>query len=169
MARTIRALAGILCFSAATATAQITPPLPRPTPPASPGTTRQSDPPVITVTGCLKPWDASVMAPAVAPAGAAAGRFLLTNLEANAPGTTPGTAAGEAPPPNTQYVVTGDSAVNLAAHVNHKVRIEGQLATTDAAAPPPGRNAKGSGADRWAALAATSITMVSATCTGASD
>lgn len=67
-------------------------------------------------------------------------------------------------------MVTADRDVNLAAHVNHKVRIEGRVAMADAGAPTAEARPKGSatGADRWTGLAATSVTMVAATCTGAS-
>ena len=170
MTRTVAAFAGVVLVAASIAAAQTTPPLPRPTPPASPGTTRQADPPTVTVTGCLKPWDAAMTPSAGAPAGAAAGRFLLTNLEPSASSTTaPGKVTEPPPAPNTQYVVTADRDVNLAAHVNHKVRIEGRVAMKDAAASTaqtrPGDDA---GADRWTGLSATSVTMVAATCTGAS-
>lgn len=169
MASLIRGLVAVVCVSATTAAAQVTPSLPRPTPPASPGTTRQSDPPTVTVTGCLKAWDASLTPPAGTPAGAAAGRFLLTNLEPTPPApTAPGKVIDDPPPPNTQYVVTAEPDVNLAAHVNHKVRIEGRVAMQDAAAataqPSAGRAATPSRADRWTALTATSITMVASTC-----
>lgn len=170
MTRTFAAFAGLVLITASTAGAQTTPSLPRPTPPASPGTTRQADPPTITVTGCLKPWDAAVTPPAGVPAGAAAGRFLLTNLEPSPATTTaPGKVVEPSPTQNTQYVVTGDRDVNLAAHVNHKVRIEGRVAMKDAAAPTAEtRPGDKTGADRWTGLSATSITMVAATCTGAS-
>ena len=170
MTRLLTAVAGVLLCSA-TAAAQ-TPPAPRPAPTPSPGMTKQSDPATLTVTGCLKAWDASVAPSDPALAGAAAGRFLLTNIQPPAPGTAePGTVSRVAPPANTQYVVTSEPDVNLAAHVNHTVRIEGTVAVSDAAANPAqghtGRSA--SNADRWAGLKATSLTMVSSACTGATE
>lgn len=173
MAQTLTAFAGCVMFVASTMAAQVPPSLPRPTPPASPGTTRQSVPPTITVTGCLKAWDASLTPPAGTPAGAAAGRFLLTNLEPSPPApTAPGSVVDDPPPPNTQYVVTAEKDVDLAAHVNRKVRIEGRVAMQDAAAataqPPATRGESASRADRWTALTATSIAMVASTCERAS-
>ncbi len=170
MTRFLSAVAGVLVCAAAAA-AQ-TPPAPRPAPAPSPGMTAQSDPATLTVTGCLKAWDASVAPSDPALAGAAAGRFLLTNIQPAAPGTAePGKVRPAAPPANTQYVVTSAPSVDLAAHVNHTVRIEGTVAVSDAAANPAhghtGRSA--SKADRWAGLTATSLTMVSPACTGATE
>ena len=166
MTRLLTAVAGVLLCSA-TAAAQ-TPPAPRPAPTPSPGMTKQSDPATLTVTGCLKAWDASVAPSDPALAGAAAGRFLFTNIQPPARGTA---EPGRVPPANTQYVVTSEPDVNLAAHVNHTVRIEGTVAVSDAAANPAqghtGRSA--SNADRWAGLKATSLTMVSSACTGATE
>lgn len=176
MTRTLTLAGAIALAASAMVSAQTAPlPMPRPKAPASPGTTRQADPAPITVTGCLKPWDASTT-PAQGLGAGAAGRFLLTDVEANTPGTaTPGMAAPVAPAPKTQYVVTADAGVNLNAHLNHKVRITGMVAKSDASAPaePPAESrpadpkpapAPGAGADSWTGLTALSVTLVSATC-----
>lgn len=170
MTRFLSAVASVILCSA-TAAAQ-TPPAPRPAPTPSPGMTKQSGPVTLTVTGCLKAWDASVAPSDPALAGAAAGRFLLTNIQPSAPGTAePGTVRPKAPPANTQYVVTSAPDVNLAAHVNHTVRIEGTVAVSDAAANPARGHtgSRASSADRWTGLNATSLTMVSSACTGATE
>ncbi len=170
MIRFLSAVAGVLVCSA-TVAAQ-TPPAPRPAPTRSPGMTKQSDPATLTVTGCLKAWDASVAPSDPASAGAAAGRFLLTNIQPSAPGTAePGKVTPTTPPANTQYVVTSEPDVNLAAHVNHTVRIEGTVAMSDAAANPARGHtgSRTSNADRWTGLKATSLTMVSPACTGATE
>lgn len=159
----------------------------------------QRDQPAITVTGCLKPWDHAMGAPAGTPAAGqpaaamASARFVLTDIEpmpaAGQPAVQPGPPAGAAapaPPAHpraTQFVVVAGTGVNLAAHVNHKVRITGTAealtampSAKDAPAtrpvdPPPaaGRPAPPAAHDAaWSTLTATAITMVSATCTTAS-
>ena len=170
MIRFLSAVAGVLVCSA-TVAAQ-TPPAPRPAPTRSPGMTKQSDPATLTVTGCLKPLDPRGAPSVPALAGAAAGRFLLTNIQPSAPGTAePGKVTPTTPPANTQYVVTSEPDVNLAAHVNHTVRIEGTVAMSDAAANPARGHtgSRTSNADRWTGLKATSLTMVSPACTGATE
>lgn len=177
MTRTIFATGGALALAATiTLTAQ-TPPPPtqRPAPP-SPGTTAQADPNSITVTGCLKSWDAAT--PGLPP-GPANGRFLLTNVEASSAGAAmPGLQTKPAPSV-TQYIVVSSPGVNLTAHVNHKVRIAGTTApamTPDprpADAPPaevkPGVKPAeppmpATGPAAWKTLTATSVSMVAATC-----
>jgi hypothetical protein len=51
MAQTLTTLAAGVMLVASTVAAQVPPTLPRPVPPASPGTTSQSDPPTVAVTG----------------------------------------------------------------------------------------------------------------------
>ena len=102
---------------------------------------------------------------------------MLTSVESD---MTSGSAAGLATAVATQYSVTADSsAVNLSSHVNHKVRITGKAtpaspSTTPSELSTPG--ARPGDPERtvermstaipkpMATLAATSLTMVSATC-----
>lgn len=173
MTRSIFATGGALALAATITLAAQTPPPPTQRPaPSSPGTTVQADPNTVTLTGCLKAWDAATTG---LPPGPANGRFLLTNIEATAAGgTTPGMATAAAPTA-TQYIVTASTGVNLTAHVNHKVRIAGTTMPTftpdprPADAKPevkPGDPAMPSpaAASAWKALNATSVSMVSATC-----
>lgn len=174
MTRTMFATGGAFALAATITLAAQTPPPPtqRPAPP-SPGMTAQADPNTVTVTGCLKAWDATTTG---LPSGPANGRFLLTNVEASAPGAAaPGMATTPAPSSATQYIVAASTGVNLTAHVNHKVRIAGTTMpafTPDArpagakpeakpaapAMPPAGA------ASAWKSLTATSVSMVAATC-----
>ncbi len=177
MTRTIFATGGAFALAATITLAAQTPPPPtqRPAPP-SPGTTVQADPNTVTLTGCLKAWDAATTG---LPPGPANGRFLLTSVEATAAGaTTPGMATKPAPSA-TQYIVTASAGVNLTAHVNHKVRIAGTTMPAFAPEPrpadakpeampaaKPGDPAMPSpaAASAWKSLNATSVSMVSATC-----
>jgi hypothetical protein len=114
---------------------------------------------VVTVTGCLKPWDDMAGAPAPSSATTAASggrRYLLTDVDPEPPGE-----ADRVVRPPLQYVVTADAGVDLAAHVNHKVRITGTAAAPPAATRPEPEPKPTKG---WGLLTATTITMVSATC-----
>jgi hypothetical protein len=175
---------------------------PRPTTPRpSPSTPSRTDEKTTTVTGCLKAWDAVAGAPAAgttpsatAP-GAPANRFVLTNIEPNpmnAPSEgAPARAGGAGTMGGKQYVLTADTGVNLAAHLNHKVRVTGKAITTtehsapDASRPPettrpdevpaprptdPPRTADPADMTKaWTTLAVSSVTMISATCAGATN
>lgn len=149
----------------------------------------------ITVTGCLKPWDNTMgMAPAdsMAKPGTTSmpgTRYVLMNAETGKPAeatksmeapsaTTPSTApAAPAHPKASEFVVTAGTGVNLAAHVNHQVTVMGTVDNHKATEGAPmarqgeteaaksmtaGQKAT---ARNWAILTATSVTMVSATCT----
>jgi hypothetical protein len=137
----------------------------------------------LTVTGCLKTWDAAMSPTGAASSGAStpsastpvATRFVLTNVESD---MTSGSAAGSAVAVASQYAVTADASVNLSTHVNHKVRITGKATPPAPATAPSSSTATGTRptdpertGDRMAAmpkpmatLAATSLTMVSASC-----
>jgi hypothetical protein len=173
-----------------------TPQTPKPSPTA-PAPAR-TDEKTTTVTGCLKAWDAATNAPATGTpttpgttAGAPASRFVLTNVQPDTmarseSATTPGASSATAMGPK-QYVLTADAGVNLAAHLNHQVRVTGKVTTMadhsaagstrpgDPARPgtepkptdPPRTTDKNDMAKTWSTLAVTSVTMVSATCTGA--
>jgi hypothetical protein len=190
------AVAGTLTLSAQTPT----PPTSRPqTPAPSPSTPSRTDDKTMTLTGCLKAQDASMDAgrPTSAPSSgaAAAGKFVLTTVEGNSMGTSkpdatkPGsTMPGASSAGGKQYALTAGAGVNLAAHVNHQVRVTGTLSDADhtgamahgdaAAKPDPTKpsstarpgEASPSG-DRmsmdkaWPMLAVTSVTMISSSCT----
>jgi hypothetical protein len=189
-----------------TLAAQTPPQAPRPAP-STPSTPTRSDDKTLTVVGCLKAWDATTGAPATGTAttpgttaGAPASRFVLTNVEPDskdATATTPSTSGttGKTSMGTKQYVLTADTGVNLAAHLNHKVRITGKestmaehsaagAATTTprpseparpgempAPAPAdPGRTAPGHDmAKAFTTVAVSSVTMISTTCTGATN
>ena len=192
------AVAGTLTLSAQTPTA------PRPqTPTPSPSTSTRADDKTITLTGCLKAQDASMDAgrPTSTPSGtAAAAKFVLTNIEGNSMGTTKpdATTPGSTMPSATsnasgkQYALTADAGVNLAAHLNHQVRVSGKLSEMDdhsmthsePAAKPgdpvkpgstgrpgePSQSGDRMGMDKaWSTLAVSSVTMISSSCPGATQ
>lgn len=122
--------------SAVTLSAQ-TPPAPRPGAPQPSATTpARTDDRSITVTGCLKAWEPKTEQTPGAPhrpnttVAATTDKFLLANVEGEGSGT-PGAATT---PGLKQYLVLADSGVNLAPHLNHKVRITGKV---DAKPPVP--------------------------------
>ena len=131
---------------------------------------------------------------------AAASKFVLTNIEGNSMGTTKpdATTPGSTMPSATanasgkQYALTADAGVNLAAHLNHQVRVSGKLSEMDdhsmmhsePAAKPgdpvkpgstgrPGEPSHGGdrmGMDKaWSTLAVSSVTMISSSCPGATQ
>ena len=191
------AVAGTLTLSAQTPT----PPTTRPqTPAPSPSTPSRTDDKTVTLTGCLKAQDASMDAGRAtgAPASgtAAAGKFVLTAVEGNSMGTskpdatTPGSTTPSASNAGgKQYALTADAGVNLAAHVNHQVRVTGKLSDAndhaggtmahDPAAKPdaakPGSTARPGEAtpsgDRMGmdkalpTVTVASVTMISSSCT----
>ena len=180
------AACGVLVAGTLTLSAQAPAPAPQ-TPRPSPNTPARTDDKTMTVTGCLKPADASQTAPApsATPSTTApASRFMLTNVEADtgsAAGGSTSTAKPSRPAPEespaagtmtsagNRYILMPDAGVNLAAHVNHKVRITGTLsdkADTKTAAPAEPR----AGAMTTpATIAVSAVTMVSATCTPATN
>jgi len=120
-------------------------------------------------------------------------RWVLTNVQGDkAMGQTSsqspsaGGSASPAHPQASQYVVMAGTGVNLSAHVNHQVRITGTVAggmdhgsmtpadkAGDKPMARPGDAKPGMAADHMnmggdkksATLTATSVTMISATCT----
>lgn len=148
MNRTTFAATGVCALFTAVLSAQTSP-----AQPASAGRTDAAQ--NVTMTGCLKPWDASTMgAPMTGGAsssgqggGMAAGtagdkQYVLTNASSGA-GTTAmptGSASGTPAPSSagggntamgahSTYLLKAQSgSVNLAAHVGHKVEVTGTLA-----------------------------------------
>jgi hypothetical protein len=186
MTHSMIAACGVLVAGTLTLSAQAPAPAPQ-TPRPSPTTPARTDDRTMTVTGCLKPADASQTAPAPSASpstSAPASRFLLTNVEADG-GSPGGSSSASAAKPSKpapedspaagtmsgaagkQYVLVPDAGVNLAAHLNHKIRITGKLADkADTKTAPAETRA---GATTSAAIAVSAVTMVSASCTPATD
>lgn len=169
-----------------------------PAPPAPTQLSTLADHGAITVAGCLKAWD-STMGKAPADPMAKPGdptpttgtlpfattRYVLTDIDAVAPlgifspatESTPTTSAGApAHPKASQYIVTAAVGLNLAAHLNHTVRVTGSLDAPSPMAhaaggtpmPRPGEPTPSTGMagdKQWSTLAATSVSMISNTCT----
>ena len=81
----------------------------------------------LTLVGCVKYWDgatdrkpsATPSGPVRQPVSGPSAKYMLSNIESrNQSGGVP----------MASYALTGDSAVNLAGHVNHKVQVSGMLA-----------------------------------------
>jgi hypothetical protein len=72
--------------------------------------------------------------------------------------------------PATSYALTGDSKVNLAGHVNHKVKVSGTIAADNYGNPAPGTSspARAKPADArdtsLPTLKVTTVTMLESTC-----
>jgi hypothetical protein len=189
MKHAIFATCGALVVAGGLTMSAQTPRPPTPTPSQStPARTDDNKDKTVTVAGCLKAWDATTGGAAAAPPAATAtspvAKFVLTNVEEDS-----ASARSEAKPStgtmNKQYVLVADSAVNLSAHLNHKVRVTGKVtSTTEHSAAPtttrPSDPAKptetpGTGTDRtgmdksWSTLTVSSLSMVSATCPGATE
>ena len=155
MNRTFSLACGTLAVAGSLTVAAQTPATPQ-TPTTQPSTPSRTDAnrpddKTMTVTGCLKTWDAAMGAASTGTsAGTSAagtsggGRFVLTNVEDGASGANAGAAAPPASATGTgntagtsamgagkQYTIVADSGVNLAPHVNHQVRITGRLSQGD--------------------------------------
>lgn len=140
MIRTTFAACGVFAIVTGVMSAQ-TPTQTKPTmtPPDRPET-----PQTMTLTGCLKPWDATTMGAASGVGETGTSRpdsspqFVLTNaayaaapvVGATTPGTSmPSTTGTPAMGAHSTYLLKAQSAsVNLAAHVNHKVEVTGTMA-----------------------------------------
>ncbi len=143
----------------------------------------------------MKAWEATTGGAAAAPPAASAtspvAKYVLTNVEEDATSArseaNPSTGAMAKPSTGAmtkQYILVPESTVNLAAHLNHKVRVTGKVSPpiehSAAPATRPSDPAKPdqtprTGMDRigldhgWSTLTVSSLTMVSATCPGATD
>ena len=112
---------------------------PAPAAPAGP-------PRTLTLTGCVKAWDASTMGPPPAALGTASPVLVLTGAENAAAPATPSPASEPARPPSggapaagghsTYLLKPASPAVNLASHLDYRVELVGTLATDHAAATP---------------------------------
>jgi hypothetical protein len=121
---------------------------------------RQSAPPspgTLTLTGCVRAWDASSMGtPPAASHGA--GPFVLTGAERQVPAAAPAPASAPATPVppeapgsgahSTYLLKTAADSVRLSAHVDRKVEVTGTLVADAAAATPAARPAPSAAAAR---------------------
>ncbi len=196
MTHAIFATCGALVVAGGLTMAAQAPTQPRPqTPAGSPSTPAPTDDRTVTAAGCLKAWEATTGGAATAPPAASAtspvAKYVLTNVEDEAtsarPETKPSTDTMAKPSTGMmtkQYILVAESGVNLAAHLNHKVRVTGKVspAMDHSAAPAtrPSDPAKPdqtprTGMDRtgmdksWSTLTVSSLTMVSATCPSATE
>lgn len=111
----------------------------------------------LTLIGCLKYWDGDTDAtmgasstPSRRPAGPAS-RYMLSNVESrNQSGGVPAAS----------YALAGDSAVNLAGHVNHKVQVSGTIASDGYGHPSEAPASPAS----LPTLRVTSLKMISTPC-----
>ncbi len=163
MTHTLLAACGACAIAGLTAMTQ-TPASPAPL--ASTQSASSSDT-SLTLIGCLKYWDGATDAtrgatstPARRPAGPSA-KYMLSNVESrNQGGGVPGTS----------YALTGDSKVNLAGHVNHKVQVSGTIAADHYGNPAPGTSSPGRARPSEArdtplpTLKVTTVTMLESTC-----
>jgi len=198
-------LAGTMTLSAQTPAPTPAPPgWPQATVPAEPAPKPASGP--MTMTGCLKTSDSAMGAPpagamakpgAVMPGATVPGtHYMLADAAMDRPlfgGSAPAGAGAPAPahPMTTHYMLMAGAGVDLAAHVNHQVRITGIVAEAHdgmpgmmpgakpmptpaekpAARPGDAPKSNPSGMDHAGAhkggstLTVSSITMISATCT----
>ena len=81
----------------------------------------------VTATGCVERWTPQQgEATAKAPDGV---EYVLTRVEGRtASATEAGAGTSERTPPAARYLLLSQPALNLAAHLNHRVRIDGTTA-----------------------------------------
>ena len=112
----------------------------------APGPQAAEQPRSLTLTGCVKAWDASTMGPPPAAMGTATGAGPDRGPERLTRPGTPSSASDPAPPRSdsapaagghsTYLLKAASPAVNLASHLDHRVELVGTLATDHAAATP---------------------------------
>ena len=161
MTHTLMTACGAWAIAGLTAMAQ-TSASPPPAPSTQSAASRETS---LTVVGCLKYWDGAALrgassTPARRPEGPSA-KYMLSNVESRSQG------GGV---PATSYALTGDSKVNLAGHVNHKVQVSGTIAADRDGNPAPANSSaaqpKPSEArDSLPTLKVTTVTMLESTCT----
>lgn len=173
-----------------TVAAQTPTPSSRPQPPSTPmsgQTDQKADQKSITLTGCLKAWDASMEASRGAgsmgrDSGAMMPKFVLSNAKADqmrggSTATMPGDDKAAATP-STQYGLAAGSGVDLSTHVNHQVRVTGMRHDTASptSAPTAGvmpvsdvsgdsQQTRTGNDAAYPMVMVTSVTLVSNTCT----
>jgi hypothetical protein len=145
MTKTFVATFGACVITGLVASAQ--PPSSKPTP--SPQSAAGAETP-LTLVGCLNYWDGSTDKKA-RPTGPSA-KYMLSNIESRS-------QSGGVP--TASYALTGDSAVNLAGHVNHKVQVDGTVAADQYGNPTQGTDASGTSLPT---LKVTSVKMLESTC-----
>ena len=81
----------------------------------------------VTATGCLERWAPTPGDTAgKAPDGV---QFVLTGIEGlTASATSAGVGTSEKTPPAARYLLLPQPSMNLAAHLNHRVKIDGTIA-----------------------------------------
>ncbi len=184
------ALGAIAGSGTMTLTAQTPAPSPpRPQTPSPSSTPSRTDDKTITVTGCLKAGDGSMDSSRTTPnpSASATSTFVLTDIDDSSSNTAGSGTTAERTPGRSgtsmagkQYALKADTAVNLSAHVGHKVRVTGKLddmgdrmretATADPAARPADPARPGSTGARDAmgptqTLTVSTVTMISPACT----
>lgn len=152
---------GACAIAGLTATAQTPTTSSTPTP-----TTQSARSPETTLTlvGCLNYWDGSrdrkarpgSSGVARPPASGPSAKYMLSNIESRSQG------GGV---PAASYALTGDSAVNLAGHVNHKVQVSGTIAADPNGNPSAGVKPADASATSLPTLKVTSVKMLESTCT----
>jgi hypothetical protein len=163
-----------------------TPSSSRPQPPSAPMTgqaDQKADQKSVTLTGCLKAWDASMdasrgSAGAARETGATTAKFMLSNANDDTTGgngSATMTTGSKASAAATQYTLTAGTGVDLSAHVNHQVRVTGMrqdaAATSVAPSGPMANQTRSGDAQKMTGdkavqtLTVSSVTMISSTCT----
>jgi hypothetical protein len=90
----------------------------------------------VTATGCVERWTPQPGDTTTKPPDGV--QFILTHIEGKtASATTAGAPATEKTPPAAHYLLLPQPSLNLAAHVNHRVRVDGTIAPqpTEGASP----------------------------------
>lgn len=130
----------------------------------------------VSATGCVERWTAQPGDTTTRPPDGV--QFVLTHIDGKtASATTAGAPPIEKTPPAAQYLLLPQPSLNLAAHVNHRVRIDGTIAPqpsegaspADAAINPAARETNlpehgESKSYRDNLIDVKSLTMVAATC-----
>lgn len=87
----------------------------------------------VTATGCVERWSPQPGDTTGKPPDGV--QFVLTHIDGKtASATTAGAPATEKTPPEARYLLLPQPSLNLAAHLNHRVRIDGTIAPQ----PSPG-------------------------------
>ncbi|MEO7134679.1 MAG: hypothetical protein ABI024_10715 [Vicinamibacterales bacterium] len=83
----------------------------------------------LSVTGCLERWAADATAGGDVAANPPAGvQFMLTQAVGQSASATSNSAAPQPAPTPARYLLLDNKSVDYAAHLNHRVRIDGTIA-----------------------------------------